>query len=103
MRRREFISAVGLTMAVWPLAVRAQRSPKVGYLGLTTPNGEAEIIAAFEKGLREGGFEDGQNVTIEFRFAEGDVSRLPTFANEFVDGAVDVIFTGTTAASVAAK
>jgi len=103
MRRRTYITTIGVAAIVWPFAMRAQRQPKIGYLGLTTPNGEAEIIAAFGRGLKQGGFEDGQNTTIEFRFAGGEVSRLPTLVNELIDREVDVIFTGTTAASVAAK
>jgi len=83
---------------------RAQQSskPVVGWLGLTSESGEAEMIAAFRRGLKEAGFDEGRNVSIEFRFAEGDVSRLPTLATELV-GKTALLVTGTTAASVAAK
>ena len=54
----------------------------VGYLGLTSPRGEAEMLGSFRKSLAESGFEEGRNVTFEFRFAEGDISRLPGLAAE---------------------
>jgi len=103
MRRREFLVVVG-SVAAWPAVARAQQSskPVVGWLGLTSESGEAEMIAAFRRGLKEAGFDEGRNVSIEFRFAEGDVSRLPTLATELA-GKTALLVTGTTAASVAAK
>jgi putative tryptophan/tyrosine transport system substrate-binding protein len=104
LKRRDFITLLG-GAATWPLAARAQQvsRPVIGYLGLTTPNGEAEMISSFGKGLKESGFEEGRNVSIEFRFAEGDVSRLSALAAELLSDRVAVIVAGTTAAALAAK
>ena len=85
MKRREFITLIGGAAAVaWPVAARAQQPamPVIGYLGFTSPSDEVEMISSVRKGLREAGFDEGRNVSIEFRFAEGDVSRLPTFVAE---------------------
>ncbi len=105
MERREFIRLLGGAAAVWPLASHAQQPgvPVIGYLGLTSPAGEAEMMSSFRKGLREAGFEEGRNAVIEFRFAQSDVSRLPTLAAELVSSKAAVILTGTTAAALAAK
>ena len=62
----------------------------VGYLGLTSAKGEAEMVGSFRKGLREAGFEEGRNVTVELRFAEGDISRLPAGIELAPDGLADV-------------
>ena len=103
MRRREFLVVLG-SAAAWPAVSRAQQSskPVVGWLGLASESGEAEMIAAFRRGLKEAGFDEGRNVSVEFRFAEGDVSRLPTLATELA-GRTALLVTGTTAASIAAK
>jgi putative ABC transport system substrate-binding protein len=77
--------------------------PVIGYLGLLSPSGDVERISSFRKGLKEAGFDEGRNVGIEFRFAEGDVSRLPTFVAEFVSRKVTVMFAPSTAAALAAK
>ena len=105
MRRREFITFLGGAVVAWPSTALAQRpsQPVVGYLGLTSPKGEAEMSGSFQKGLREAGFEEGRNVTVEFLYADGDVSRLPALAAEFVRRNVSIIVTGTTAGAVAAK
>jgi putative ABC transport system substrate-binding protein len=105
MRRREFITFLGSAVAAWPLPARAQKpsQPVIGYLGLTSPKGEAEMAGSFLKGLKEAGFEEGRNVTVEFLFADGDVGRLPTLAAELVRRNVSIILTGTTAGTVAAK
>jgi putative ABC transport system substrate-binding protein len=104
LKRREFITLAG-SAAAWPLAVRAQEAskPVIGYLGLTTPSGEAEIVSAFRNGLNGAAFDEGRNASIEFRFAEGNVSRLTTLAAELVSSKVVLIVTGTTAAALAAK
>jgi putative ABC transport system substrate-binding protein len=101
MRRREFVILVG-GAATWSAVADAQRStkPSIGYLGLTSASGEAEIVAAFRKGLQEAGFGE---VQIDFRFAEGDVRRLPALAAELVQCKPDLIFCGSTAAALAAK
>jgi len=104
LKRREFMTLIGGATA-WPVVARTQQAfkPVIGYLGLTSPNGEAEMISSFGKGLKESGFEEGRNVSIEFRFAEGNVSRLPALATELLRGKVAVIVAGTTAAALAAK
>src|SRR5215831_19016692 len=102
--RRKLLAALG-GAAAWPLAARAQQAamPVIGYLGLFSPSDEVEVISPFRKGLKEAGFDEGRNVSIEFRFAEFDVSRLPTFVAEFVSRKVTVIFAASTAAALAAK
>src|SRR5262245_66124468 len=83
MKRREFIRLLGGS-ALWPLVAHAQQPPVVGYLGLTSVRADAYYIASFRKALSEAGFDDGRNVNIEHRFAEGDISRLPGLAAELV-------------------
>src|SRR5438309_6014146 len=104
-KRREFLTLISGAAATWPLATHAQQpsKPAIGYLGLTSPGGEAVIVSAFRKGLSEAGFDEGRNVSIEFRFAASEVSRLPALAAELVNSKVAIIFTGTTAAALAAK
>jgi putative tryptophan/tyrosine transport system substrate-binding protein len=75
MRRREFITLIG-GAAVWPLALRAQQAmPLVGFLSSRVAGADPYIVAAFRQGLKEIGFVEGQNVRIEFRFAEGKYDR----------------------------
>jgi putative ABC transport system substrate-binding protein len=102
--RRELLVALG-GAAAWPLAARAQQPamPVIGYLGFTSPSDEVEMISSVRKGLREAGFDEGRNVSIEFHFAEGDVSRLPTFVAELANRKVTVILAASTAAALAAK
>ena len=97
MRRREFIAGIAGTAAAWPLVARAQHPFKIGYLGLTSPSGEAEMLASFREGLKVAGFEEGRDATIELRFAEGDVSRLPALADDLLRRDVTVLLAGTTA------
>jgi putative tryptophan/tyrosine transport system substrate-binding protein len=82
MRRRDFIGALGSAAAVWPLAAWAQQSviPVVGFLSGRSPAESAGVVAAFRKGLAEAGYAERQNVTIDFRWAEGQFDRLPTLA-----------------------
>src|SRR5262249_1799292 len=104
MRRREFIGLLG-GVAAWPLATHAQQPakiPRVGFLFYGSPE-RAPEIDAFRKGLRELGYYEGQNITVEYRFAEGVVARLSDLAAELVNLKVDVIVTPTTPASLAAK
>ena len=98
IRRREFIVTLGSAAAAWPLAARAQQSaiPVVGYLGVASAQAEAYLLAPFRKGLSEAGFDEGRNVTIDYRFAERDVSRLPALAAELVRRKVTVVYTATT-------
>ena len=106
MRRREFITLIGGTATVWPLTARAQTpaKPTIGYLSSRSSSNSADIIAAFRKGLSETGFIEGQNVTIEFRFAEGNFDRLPALTSDLVALNVNVVVaTGGTVSVVKAK
>jgi len=102
--RRELIAALGAAVA-WPLAARAQQSrpPVIGYLGGTAPDGTEMLIAAFRAGLKEAGFAEGQDVSIEFRWAEGHYDRLSPLATELVSRGVEVILAASLPAALAAK
>src|SRR5947209_11232298 len=107
MQRREFITLFGGTAATWPLAVRAQqpagRVYRVGYLGIAAREQQLRSIKAFEEGLRSRGYRVGENVVIEYRFADGEMERLPALAVDLVRLGVDVIIaTGTNPSTVAA-
>jgi putative tryptophan/tyrosine transport system substrate-binding protein len=104
MRRREFIAGLG-GVAAWPVAVRAQQTtmPVIGYLGGRSLNSSDPEMAGFRQGLNEAGFVEGQNVAIEFRWADGEYDRLPAFAAEFVRRQVAVIFAGALPSAIAAK
>jgi putative tryptophan/tyrosine transport system substrate-binding protein len=91
MRRREFITALGGVAAGWPLAARAQQMPVVGLL-VAQANLEVQTdLAAFRQGLTDGGFFEGRNLSIVYRSAEGDVSRLPALAAELIGIPVKII------------
>ena len=80
MRRRGFITLIGGAVA-WPLAARAQQPiPVIGFLRSTTASGSAHLVVAFRQGLTETGFVEGQNVSIEYRFADDRPDRLPGLA-----------------------
>jgi putative ABC transport system substrate-binding protein len=107
MRRREFISFLGGTAAaVWPLTARAQQSvrPVVGFLDHGSPEARPHLVAAFRKGLSEIGYLEGQNLAIEFRWANDQIDRLPELAADLVRRQVAVIATPlSTPAALVAK
>src|SRR5271170_4838079 len=93
MLRRDFIMVLGGAAATWPVAARAQQSamPVVGFLNSRSAGEAAGIVAAFQQGLRETGFVEGQNVAIEYRWAEGHYDRVPGMAAELVQARVAAI------------
>jgi putative tryptophan/tyrosine transport system substrate-binding protein len=104
--RRKFIAALGGTAVAWPLAARAQQPamPVIGYLSQRSPTDSASIVATFRQGLKDEGYVEGQNVAIEFRFAEGQIDRLPALASDLVRREVNVfVATGGTGSVVKAK
>jgi putative ABC transport system substrate-binding protein len=106
MRRRELLALVGGAVALPRLAARAQQKamPMIGYLNSGWPSLGALRIAAFRQGLSESGYVEGQNVVIEYRWAEGSYDRLPALAADLVRRKVDVIVTvGGTPAALAAQ
>ena len=104
MRRRDFITLVGSMAVARPLPAQAQPMPVVGFLGLTSPEAFAEQLAAFKRGLTEAGFAEGQNVTIEYRWARDQFDQLSVLAADLVRQNVNVIAAlGTPASAIAAK
>jgi len=93
MKRREFLTLVGGAALAWPHTTRAQQPslPVVGFLSGRSPGESATVVAAFRQGLSEAGYAEPRNVTIEFRWAEGQLDRLPELARELVNRPVDVI------------
>jgi putative ABC transport system substrate-binding protein len=106
LRRRELITLLGASTAAWPLVARAQQPamPVVGVLGATTAEGYSAQVAAFRQGLHEAGYREGQNVAVEYRWADNEYDRLPALAADLISRRVAVIATfGGNPATFAAK
>jgi putative ABC transport system substrate-binding protein len=106
MRRREFIGLLGGALAMWPIGVRAQQQvvPLIGFLNTQSAGSFSHLVAGFQQGLREAGFLEGQNIQIEYRWAEGRYERLPALANDLVHRGIAVLVaTGGEPAALAAK
>src|SRR5262249_10504114 len=93
IERRKFLATLLGGAAVWPLAARAQQSamPVVGFLNTRVPGADPHLLAAFRRGLKETGYVEGQNVTIEYRWAYNQYARLPALAADLVSHQVSVI------------
>jgi putative tryptophan/tyrosine transport system substrate-binding protein len=104
MRRREFIRLLGGAIVAWPLASSAQsKIARIGFMGNSTAALEANLVDAFREGLREHGYEEGRNIAIEYRWADGEYERFPALVTELIAAKVDVIVTAGTPAALAMK
>ena len=105
MRRRDFTVLLAGAMGGWSSAVRAQQTamPVIGFLSSGSPGSSTSPLAAFRQGLSEAGYVEGQNLAVEYRWAEGRYDRLSELAADLVSRKVDVIVTGSTLSARAAK
>jgi putative ABC transport system substrate-binding protein len=105
MRRREFIKLFSSSVVAWPLTARAQHAgmPMIGFLNSGSAETLQSLVAAFRQGLSESGYVEGQNLAIEYRWADGDYKKLPRLAAELVGRHVSVILANGPQAVVAAK
>jgi putative tryptophan/tyrosine transport system substrate-binding protein len=105
MRRRDFIKVIAGSAAAWPLVVRAQQSamPGIGYLSASSPASRVHLLTAFWRGLRESGYVEGENVAIEYRWAQDQYDRLPNLAADLIRRHVLVIAATDTRSAIAAK
>src|SRR3954451_24972265 len=102
MKRRDFFKVIAGSVVVWALPAQA-KVPSIGFMGNSTALLEANPVGAFRDGLRELGYEEGRNIVIEYRWAEGDYERFPALVAELIAAQVDVIVTAGTPAALAVK
>jgi putative ABC transport system substrate-binding protein len=105
MKRREFMALIGRVAVIWPLGTRAQQPamPVIGFLSVGTLESTRDYVAAFHRSLADGGFAEGRNVGIEYRWSEDHNDRLPALAEDLVGRQVTVIVAAGTPALQAAK
>jgi putative ABC transport system substrate-binding protein len=106
LHRRRFLALLGGAALAWPLPLRAQQAgkiPRIGFMGNSTEALEANLIGPFREGLREHGYQDGRNIVVEYRWAEGKYDRFPALVAELLAAKVDLIVTAGTPASLAVK